>query len=224
MPASEEPLTEQERRIVERIHETHASVRAPEALRARIEAMRPSPAARARRRVGYGGALAGALAAAALALALVLPGGSPGSPSVSQAAALALNGPTAPAPAPASSSPNVKLGLDVQEVYFPNWTTRFHWRAVGQRTDRIGGRQAATVYYSWHGRQIAYTIVAAPALTQPATQTTTVDGTELRTLDLAGRVVVTWRRAGHTCVLSGSGVSPAVLQELAAWKVPGETR
>ncbi len=224
MRRENEPLTERERQIVERIHETHASVRAPEALRARIEAMRPSPARAGRQRVRYGGALAGALAAAALALALVLPGGSPGSPSVSQAAALALNGPSSPAPAADSSAPNVKLGRDVEDVYFPNWATQFHWRAVGQRSDRIDGREAATVYYAWHGAQIAYTIVAAPALKEPAASTKMLNGTELRTLDLAGRVVVTWRRAGHTCVLSGSGVNPAVLQELAAWKVPGEIR
>jgi len=134
-----------------------------------------------------------------------------------------LSGPTAAAPASDPSAPNVKLGRDVQDVYFPNWATRFHWRAVGQRSDRIDGRQAATVYYAWRGTQIAYTIVAAPALKEPAAQVRLLNGTELRTLTLGGRLVVTWRRAGHTCVLSGRGVSPAALQELAAWRVPGES-
>jgi hypothetical protein len=217
------PLNEQERSVLARIHEARSTVRAPDALRARIESMRPTKAARTRQRFGYGGALAGALAAAALVLALVLPGGSPGSPSVSQAAALALKGPTAAPPRPDMSAPGVKLGRDVQDVYFPNWATRFHWRAIGQRTDRIDGRQAATVYYAWHGAQIAYTIVTAPALNEPAAAVRILNGTKLRTLTLDGRLVVTWRRAGHTCVLSGTGVSPAALQELAAWRVPGES-
>ena len=31
-----------------------------------------------------------------------------------------------------------------------------------QRSDRIGGRPPITVYYSWRGKLIAYTIVASP--------------------------------------------------------------
>jgi hypothetical protein len=45
-----------------------------------------------------------------------------------------------------------------------------------------------------------------------------LNGVELRTLKLGGRVVVTWRRAGHTCVLSGASVPPGELQQLAAWQ------
>jgi hypothetical protein len=33
--------------------------------------------------------------------------------------------------------------------------------------------------------------------------------------------VVTWRRQGHTCVLSGTGVDRDTLLELAAWKGQG---
>jgi anti-sigma factor RsiW len=112
----------------------------------------------------------------------------------------------------------VQLGRSIEDVYFPNWARSFGWRAVGQRSDRIGGRPAITVYYSWRGELIAYTIVASPALPQPAASATKVNGTELRTLRLGGRMVVTWRRAGHTCVLSGVSVSPQELQRLAAWK------
>jgi hypothetical protein len=115
----------------------------------------------------------------------------------------------------------VKLDLNVEDVYFPNWTSQFRWRAVGRRSDTINGRHAVTVYYQWRGRSIAYTIVAAPALNAPAASTTNVNGTELRTLDLSGRTVVTWRRAGHTCVLSATGVRVDQLQRLAAWSAPG---
>ena len=213
------PTSDPEQRVAELLAEARATVRAPQALRARIEAQRPSRATRTRRRVAYGGAVAGALAATATVLALVLPGGAPGSPSVSQAAALANLGPAAPAPAADPAAPQ-KLQTGAEDLYFPNWSSSFGWRALGQRLDRIGGRTATTVYYGWRGHMIAYTIVAAPALKQPSASTSTLGGTELRTFSLNGRLVVTWRRANHTCVLSGAGVSASELQKLAAWKAP----
>ncbi len=213
-------LYERERRIVGILHEARATDRAPAGLRAQIEAQRPRAATRARRRFVYGGSLAAALAGVVLALVLILPAGSPGAPSVSQAAGLAYLGPVAPAPTSDASDPGVKLGRSVDEVYFPDWSQRFGWRAVGQRVDHINGRLAVTVYYEWRGRRLAYTIVGAPALALPAGVVTTLNGTELRTLQLRGRLVVTWRRANHTCVLSGTGVSARTLQQLAAWRVP----
>ena len=107
-------------------------------------------------------------------------------------------------------------------MYFPNWARRFGWRAVGERVDQLKGRLAVTVYYTWHSRTVAYTIVNAPALAAPAASVTRLNGTELRTLTLSHRTVVTWRRADHTCVLSGTGVPVRALQRLAAWKVPTE--
>jgi hypothetical protein len=82
-------------------------------------------------------------------------------------------------------------------------------RRRGDHTTGLGGLEGR--------RQVAYTVLAAPALRQPAAVVTRVDGTELRTLRLDGRFVVTWRRAGDTCVLSGADVSASELQELAAW-------
>jgi hypothetical protein len=139
---------------------------------------------------------------------------------VSQAAALATLGSAGAAPTPDPSAP-AKLETNVGNLYFPNWAKRLHWRATGQRTDRLNGRVAVTVYYDWRGKTVAYTIVGVPALSTPAAQVSFRNGTELRTLMLHGRRVVTWRRAGHTCVLSGTGVPAAVLQKLAAWTAPG---
>jgi hypothetical protein len=214
-------LYERERRVVEMVHRANAAERAPARLRARIEAQRPSPRVRARRRAGYASGFAVALAGVVLAVVLVLPGGSPGSPSVSQAAALAGLGPTHAPPTPDPSAPKVKLGRGVQEVYFPNWEHSFGARAIGQRSDGLGGRPAVTVYYRWHGKTLAYTIVGLPPLSEPAAPVTQWNGSQLRTLRLDGRFVVTWRRDGHTCVLSGKGVSPGQLQKLAAWTAPG---
>jgi hypothetical protein len=104
----------------------------------------------------------------------------------------------------------------MQGLYFPNWERQLGWSASGQRTDTINGRPAVTVYYTWQGHEVAYTIVGAPPLRLPAADSTWVNGTRVRTMTLDGRLVVTWRRDGHTCVLSASGVPAAQLRLLAA--------
>jgi hypothetical protein len=212
-----------ERRVVELLHQARASDRAPARLRARLEAARPSRRTVITRRVGYAGSLAGALAAVALALVLILPAGTPGAPSVSQAVTLAARGAVAPPPPPDPRFPTFKLLETMGEAYFPNWQPVFGMQAVGQRSDRLGGHRAVTVYYEWRGTRIAYTIVSAPALAEPAASVTALNGTVLRTLRLDGRQVVTWRRANHTCVLWGNGVPTSLLQRLAAWKAPTVT-
>jgi Putative zinc-finger len=216
-------LYERERRVVDALHQARATERAPERLRARIDASRPSQATATRRRFTYAGAAAAALAAVVLALVLALPSGTPGAPSVSDAAALAARGPVQSAPAPDPSLPSARLSQNVGDVYFPNWTSRFGWNAVGSRTDTLAGRTAITVYYERNDDTIAYTIVHSPALAQPTAKTTSWAGTEFHTLSLNGRLVVTWRRGGDTCVLSGAGVKAAELQRLAAWQVPADS-
>jgi hypothetical protein len=215
-------LYERERQVVSALHQARESERAPAALRARIEAGRPTRRTQTRRRIAFAGGLAGALAVIALAVLLALPSGAPGGPSVSDAAALAALGPVQPAPVPDPTNPTARLRQSVGDVYFPNWTTSFHWHAVGARTDELDGRKAVTVYYDWKGERVAYTIVGAPALAEPAAHRSWLDGTEFRTLTRDGRRVVTWRRGDATCVLSGRGVTTAVLQTLAAWKVPAD--
>jgi anti-sigma factor RsiW len=217
-------LYERERRVVAALHQARAIERAPASLRARIDATRPSRRTVTRRRITFAGGLAGALAVVALALVLALPGGTPGAPSVSDAAALAVRGATEPAPTPDPADPGTQLRQNVDDVYFPNWASSLGWRAVGARTDTLNGHKAITVYYEGKGQRIAYTIVGAPPLTQPAAHRTWLKGTELRTLTVNGRVVVTWREGDDTCLLSGTGISAAALQKLAARSVPPESR
>jgi hypothetical protein len=188
--------------------------RAPASLRIAIDRGR-NRAPRGRARPVFAGALA-AVGAAAVAVILLLPGAA--SLTVTQAAAVALRGPVMPAP-PAQSTG--KLRRDVQDIYFPDWSGRFGWRASGQRIDRINGRLTVTVFYRRGGKQLAYTILASPALSWPKAQTRRLYGLELRSFAAAGRLIVTWRRANHTCVLSASGVSAGELSRLAAWKAPG---
>ena len=208
-------LFERERAAVELLRQA-ATERAPAGLRMRLDAQRTSGDSRLRWKPTYA-VLASVLACAVAALALLLPGGTPGAPSVSQAAQLAVRGPSGPAPAPDPGDPGMKLAQRLQGLYFPNWSATLGWRPIGVRSDQLGGRQAVTVYYQRNGMSVAYTILATPALAQPSAPVTHLGGAVLQTLSVRGRTVVTWRRAGHTCVISAFGVSRRVLEQLADW-------
>jgi hypothetical protein len=165
------------------------------------------------------GLLAAAAGVIALAIVALLPGGAT-RPSVVRAAQLASLGPTAAAPAADSTHPG-SLTDSVDGVRYPYWQDAFGFTASGRRTDRLDGRIAMTVYYTNSARQsTGYTIVSGPALPQPLGATVVHrDGTDFLDLREGSRTVVTWRRDGHTCVLSAaSGVSLGELLALAAWK------
>ena len=203
---------ERQRRALDAVHA--AAVPAPASLRARLEA-RPSP--KRRRPLVPALGLAGALAAVALLLVLVLPGGGPEAPSVAQAAMLAARGPSAGPPPRHDHAAYLDRG--VGGILFPRWQEHFGWRADGVRSDRLAGRDTTTVYYGYEGRRVGYTIVAGAALPEPADwRAETHSGTALRATRLGSRTVVTWRRKGHTCILSGRGLSAQMLFALAAWR------
>ena len=110
----------------------------------------------------------------------------------------------------------------VESVRFPNFEGKFGWEATGVRTDEIAGRSTRTVFYRHEGRRIAYTIVEGEALPWPdGAEKTPYDGVDLRTFTHGDRTVVTWRRDGHTCVLSSTSVPRDELLELAGWKGKG---
>jgi hypothetical protein len=46
----------------------------------------------------------------------------------------------------------------------------------------------------------------------------------VRALEYEGRDVVTWKRGGHTCVLSSKDVPRAELLALAGWKAKGAVK
>jgi hypothetical protein len=161
--------------------------------------------------------VAGAVAVALAAIVLI--GGGPG---VDDVAAAAVRAPTAQV---AAVPPDSKLlNENVDGVAFPDYAAKFGWKPVGTRTDEIGGRRTRTVFYEKNGKRIAYTIVAGDPLSAPGdAATASYEGTELLTLQSEGRTVVTWKRGGHTCVLSG--IQPEVARDellmLAGWKGKG---
>jgi hypothetical protein len=194
--------------------------RAPGWLRARLE---PEQARRRRRRISFSMPLAGGLAAGAafaILLALILPGGA-GGPSVVEASELAVRPAEAPAPQPVPSEPAL-LNARADGLAFPNWAEEFGWRATGRRVDEIDGRRAVTVFYEKEGRRIGYTILSGDPIDPPdEASSANRDGVTLRGVSADGRVIVTWPRGGHTCVLSGTDVDAGTLLDLAAWNGKG---
>jgi anti-sigma factor RsiW len=201
-----------------------ASEPAPASLREAVEAERGAlarrrgPASRLVPRL----AVAGALAAAVVAVLAVVLSGGPGGPTVAEAAQFAAEAPTGPAPTPVGDG--IRLQVDVEGVVFPDLRQSYGWQAVGVNRGEVDGRDATTVVYARDGRRIAYAVVAGAGLPRPSAATsTTREGVLYQTLRLDGRVVVTWRRLGHTCVLTGEAPRSELLA-LASWRGDGTLR
>jgi hypothetical protein len=213
-------------RIAATIRSASSEVRAPAELRERVDDLRggPAPASPAKRRAWWTRFPAVATATVAVAAAvlaiIVLPGG--GDPSVTDAATLAELPAAEPAPAAEPDQPAL-LAASFEGLSYPDWQGEFGWRAVGERTDELDGRDTRTVFYeNADGARIGYTIVSGEALDDPSgAERSMVDGVELAAFEPDGANGVTWLRDGHTCVLAGEGVERSTLLELAAWKGDG---
>ena len=199
------------------LHTAARRERAPESLRAEVAAMRERAGARPRRipifrRPVFGAVSLGMPAVAAAVVALFLTLGGAGAPTLAQAAALASRGPSSSAPAPVlePGKPSY-LTARVGRLHFPNWEKQGGLRTVGVRRDTIGNRDVVTVYYAAQGKRIAYSIVSSPVLGGLNTA-----GEPYTTIWHHGRVVVAWEEHNHTCLLSGTGVSAALLWHLAS--------
>lgn len=214
--ATDDRNPEPEERVMRMLHHAAQTERAPASLRAEVGALRTQAAARRTRRPGFGlparyasGAAVG-LIAVVVALATTLGGGVAG-PTLAQAAALATRGPVLAAPTPDPNAPSKLLSVRVGNLQFPNWQSQGGWRSSGARADKIGNRTVKTVYYTGNGHRIAYSIVAAPALTGLK-----IGHDGYATLSRNGRSVIVWEQDDHTCVLSAVGVSAPRLWKLAA--------
>jgi anti-sigma factor RsiW len=201
-----------------------ASEPVPHSLRDAVEARRRARPVWRRRawRPAPRLALVGGVAVLAAVLAVVLVGG-PGGPSVAQAAELADRPASEPAPARAGGS-TTQLALDVEGVTFPDFARSFGWRAVGLRRDELDGRDATTVFYEKGAREVAYVIVSGPGLPRPSDVPVGVyGGVRFQTLQVDGRLAVTWQRLGHTCVLVGTAPRDELIA-LANWRGDGTLR
>jgi len=203
--------------VVERQRRAVLAVRAlAEEVPGSLQAAVGARAGRRPRRLVPRLAVAGAAAVAAAVVAAVVLTGGPGAPTVADAARLGTQPATEPAPSPAGAA-GTKLAVAVDGVPFPNLTRFAGWQAVGVRHGRIGDRDATVVVYRKDGRRLGYVIVAGAGLVRPsAAQATVIRRVEYQTLRLSGRLAVTWRRGGRTCVLLGQA-TPRELLRLASW-------
>ena len=161
-----EALYERERRVVELVHEARSTDRAPRGAAGADRGFPPkaagacAPAGGVRRRVCRRAGRGGARARAGP------PGGSPGAPSVSQAAGLAMLGPRVRHRCRSRPRPS-KLETRIERLYFPNWARD----SIGPRSgsaptaSTVARRSPSTTTAA--AKEIAYTIVDAPALSRP---------------------------------------------------------
>jgi anti-sigma factor RsiW len=216
-PELQELLERQRRAVL--ATQTLATEDVPPSLQASVEARRRALGSRRRRtrRLVPRFALAGAAAVAAAVVAAVVLSGGPAAPTVADAARLAGKPPNGPAPPPFRNS-TTKLALGVEGVVFPYLARWAGWQTLGVLRGRIDGRNATVVFYGKRGRRIAYVIVAGSGLSRPSGgQAVTRGGVQYQTLRLNGKLAVTWRRGGHTCILIGRA-SRAELLKLASWR------
>jgi hypothetical protein len=232
-----EPRPETESELIDFVRAI--DVRAPRSLHERIEELvgeqaapgrgRRAPAGSRRPQATLGRRLAAGLALATAVVAVLVVslaggGGVGAGPTVSEASTLTLSPATAAAPREDGRGA-ARLDVDVDGVWFPYWEDRFGWRAIGSRTDHVGGRTVRTVFYAnSRGQRIGYAIVAGtPAPSAGGGVVTSRWGTRYTLLSEHGVRVVTWLRDGHRCVVAGRGVSGATLLTLASWDARGES-
>ncbi|HEY5262308.1 MAG TPA: hypothetical protein VIJ33_09360, partial [Solirubrobacteraceae bacterium] len=140
-----------------------------------------------------------------------------------QAARLALRPATLASPAESSRDHSV-LDSTVEGIAYPYWQGNFGWQAAGARVDRLAGRTVTTVFYTHNSTtytgasRIGYAIVAGHPLRFPSGTVRTLREVSFHILTSEGATVVTWRRAGHTCILVARGVPSSTLMHLAAWE------
>lgn len=203
------------------------NVKAPATLHRSVQSMVADAPRRQRARPPLRLQLAGAAAFAALAaVALVIALGTSGTsaPTLPQAATVALRPATLPAPAQ-SATMHGELVRSADGIAYPYWQDSLGWRASGARVDHLGGRAITTVFYKPHhappagSGRIGYAIVAGRALPIPhGGSQVSKKGIDFHVLAFQGATIVTWRRAGHTCILVGRDVRAATLIHLASWQ------
>jgi hypothetical protein len=219
-PQSPNPADPEQQRAIALLRSV--DVAAPDALRARLDAMIDEAGGRTRRRPlssRWRNTLfvpaATALAIVIVALVVLLGSGST-APSVDQTAKIALSSATAPAPERAAGHPEL-LAAAVDGVPFPSYVSNPGWRATGSRSQLVHERTIVTVYYRRpDGTRVGYSIVPGHTLTDPDGVTIMADGIRYTYGRVGSGRYITWTRGGHTCVIAGTRVSDRTLLGLAS--------
>jgi hypothetical protein len=195
-----------------------AQVGAPDSLRARITQDRLRSGRARARRLRPAALVAGAAVVVVLiALAVLVAPGSPGAPSVADAAGVGLSAPTRPAPEVDRADPRFVVA-SLAGIRFPNYAYDSSWRTVGGRIDTLRRRPSQTVMYALGSVRVGYTIVdGRPLPAAPGARRADADGTPVWVTRLDGALVVSWERAGHTCVLASRSATLPQMLRFVAW-------
>jgi hypothetical protein len=160
-------------------------------------------------RIGLVAGIAITVVAIAVAIAFALPSDDERGRLVGEVAAVHE---LQPQDLPPASLPDASAPRDS----FSDFAARAGWLPVGARTDRVGGREALTVYWGRAGRLVAYTLLPGePALPPEDARRTGRRGVLLYSFDAGARTVVTWLQDGRTAVVSAIGVPRGELYDLA---------
>jgi hypothetical protein len=93
---------------------------------------------------------------------------------------------------------------------------RVGWTPVAARVDEVGSRTVVTVVAEREGTRLALSVMSGQPLRPPPGSSRLVAGDlVLARQEVAGRTVLSWRRAGRTAVLSAVAVDPARLAAVA---------
>jgi hypothetical protein len=118
-------------------------------------------------------------------------------------------------PAQTGAPPTTASGRPLDAAFgvpFPNLTARLGWEPVGRRRDSVDGRQVRTLQYGRAGRRLAYSVVSGAPLVPPLGVVRVPSrGPDALTFETGGRSAVMSTRAGHTILVSGTGVSRVAL-------------
>ena len=101
-------------------------------------------------------------------------------------------------------------------ISFPT-LTRLGWRAVGARSDTVGGHRCARSSTPTPPGGGSATRSPTRSLPVAGGQLVTRRGAQLRVLARGATSIVTWRRDGRTCILAGRGVPVERLLTLASY-------
>ncbi len=92
----------------------------------------------------------------------------------------------------------------------------YRWsRDRGSRVDVIGTHTVATTFYERGGRVIGASVVSGGPVREPGPVVATPAGVRSIEISLAGRTILSWRRGGHTVVMSSVAVPQPWLVALA---------
>ena len=118
-------------------------------------------------------------------------------------------------PAQTGAPPTTASGRPLDAAFgvpVPNLTARLGWEPVGRRRDSGDGRQVRTLQYGRAGRRLAYSVVSGAPLVPPLGVVRVPSrGPDALTFETGGRSAVMSTRAGHTILVSGTGVSRVAL-------------